>query len=101
MKAVRASGLLVALACCGGLCAQDGAAPAYRTDAINPGAAWYQPRPLEFPPRDSAHAIAGTLVAADFIHRSGTGFAACAGYRARLSRLSAAGHPDRRRRSTH
>nr|MBA3937270.1 hypothetical protein [Planctomycetota bacterium] len=72
MKPVRAAGLLAALACCGGLWAQDGAAPAYRTDAANPGAAWYQLRPLEFPPRDSAHAIAGTLVAADFIHRSGT-----------------------------
>src|SRR5271155_5376810 len=44
----------------------------FRTDSANENLPWYQPKPGEFPPHHSDHRVGGELVAADFIHRSGT-----------------------------
>ncbi len=44
----------------------------FRTDWANASLAWYQLKPLEFPPHHSDHRVGGELIAADFYHRSGT-----------------------------
>lgn len=43
----------------------------YRTDGGDESLPWYRPRPLEFPPPDSAHREWATLVAVDPILRTG------------------------------
>jgi hypothetical protein len=43
----------------------------FRTDFANANLPWYQPKPLEFPPHHSDRRIGGTLISADFIHRTG------------------------------
>lgn len=43
----------------------------FRTDFANASLPWYQPKPLEFPPHHSDRRIGGTLISADFIHRTG------------------------------
>jgi hypothetical protein len=43
----------------------------FRTDFANANLPWYQPKPLEFPPHHSDRRISGTLISADFIHRTG------------------------------
>jgi hypothetical protein len=67
--------LLLALACI----AASGAEPStvdprfpFRTDWANAQLAWYQLKPGEFPPHHSDHRVGGELIAADYIHRSGT-----------------------------
>ncbi|MEP6671470.1 MAG: hypothetical protein ABJF10_20075 [Chthoniobacter sp.] len=43
----------------------------FRTDFANANLPWYQPKPLEFPPHHSDRRIGGTLISADYVHRSG------------------------------
>jgi len=43
----------------------------YRTDSANEHLPWYRLKAGEFPPRGAGHRVAGDLVEADFIHRSG------------------------------
>src|SRR3954447_21334192 len=43
----------------------------FRTDFANTHLPWFQLRPNEFPPEDSAHAIGGELTAVDRINRTG------------------------------
>ncbi|MDR3405804.1 MAG: hypothetical protein P4L99_25185 [Chthoniobacter sp.] len=43
----------------------------FRTDFANANLPWYQPKPLEFPPHHSDRRISGTLISADYIHRTG------------------------------
>lgn len=43
----------------------------FRTDFANEQLPWYQLKPGEFPPYGSEHRIAGELLEADFIHRTG------------------------------
>jgi hypothetical protein len=49
---------------------RDAAVP-HRTDSANEHLPWYKLEPGVFPPRGSEHRVGGTLVAADFIHRTG------------------------------
>ncbi len=44
----------------------------FRTDWANAQLPWYQLKAGEFPPHHSDHRVGGELVAADYIHRSGT-----------------------------
>jgi hypothetical protein len=43
----------------------------FRTDSENEKLPWFQLKPGEFPPEDSAHHIAGELIAVDHINRTG------------------------------
>ena len=46
-------------------------AQAFRTDGGDEKLPWFQLKPGEFPPEDSAHHIAGELIAVDHINRTG------------------------------
>ena len=43
----------------------------FRTDFANPHLPWFTLQPSAFPPKDSAHAIAGELIGIDPVNRSG------------------------------
>ncbi len=43
----------------------------FRTDLANQDLPWYRLKPGEFPPLHSEHSVAGVLLEADFLHRSG------------------------------
>ena len=51
--------------------AASGADPAYRTDGGDAKLPWYELKPGEFPPNDSAHHIGGELIGLDHINRTG------------------------------
>ncbi len=61
-------------ALCALLCASAAlyaAEPTFRTDGGNEKLPWFQLQPGEFPPADSAHYIAGELIALDHVNRTG------------------------------
>ncbi len=67
--------LLLALACTAASAADPSAVDAhypFRTDWANAQLAWYQLKAGEFPPHHSDHRVGGELIAADYIHRTGT-----------------------------
>jgi hypothetical protein len=72
---MRGAALLLALACIAASAAEPSKVdPHYpfRTDWANAQLPWYQLRPGEFPPHHSDHRVGGELIAADYIHRTGT-----------------------------
>jgi len=62
-------GLALVLPC--GFAQADTSAPAFRTDGGDEKLPWFQLKPAEFPPENSAHAISGELIALDHVNRSG------------------------------
>ena len=71
MKALPFVLLSIALACHGEDATKPDSRYPFRTDFANSHLAWYQPKPLEFPPHHSDRRISGELVSADFVHRTG------------------------------
>ena len=68
---MRAMLLLLATALQGAAPAEVDPDHAFRTDFSNVHLPWYRLRPGQFPPAGSEHVVAGVLLEADFLHRTG------------------------------